>query len=709
MLIHNLVITGSVSLNGTDVTGITGSNDVSSSFSALSGSFVAVSSSFVAVSQSYSLSSASFSTRVTNNESTASILTTASASFAVVSQSYSEASGSLSTRVTTIESKYATTGSNIFTQNQTICGNLTTTGTITAQTINVQQVTSSVVYSSGSNIFGCSLSNTQQMTGSVGITGSLFVQGPVTSNNIACFTTVCSPTHVGGTFSGTTIYGSTAICGAVICGGATTLTGALSGTSATFSTAVYSTGGFGSGILSLSSWGSSVVAPIIEGLAGNAIANYNGGGTTPEMYIVSNAYYNGTSWVRKQANAVAQLQLSGVNNKITLSGAATGTAGSTFSFSDYLTINASTGAATFSSTSGIGVTIQADWDRSATNNSQLYIRGNSNTNKQLRIGYDTTGNVGYIQALTSGTSTDNLLINPSGGNVGIGTTDTQNFRLAVDGPNVTQGDANTTIRIFDTTSATTNTGGGISFGGYFDGTSSVANTLSYIKGGKENSTAGNFAAYLSFGTRVNNGNPTERMRITSGGNVGIGSTSPSYILDICTSGVTQARFRGSSTDAAIIRLENTTSTQTYGIGAAGSSNLGGAPNNSFYVRDETSNGVRLAIDSGGRVGIGTTAYRQRLEVGGAIRGVSDASNNSAIAVVYGRTFYKVLISSNYDAGAAVRAGEWNLLTNNEGTAITNTCQVYVYNGQAASFSISGGNIVVSGLSAGNTQIAVFTN
>jgi hypothetical protein len=140
MLIHNLVITGSVSLNGTDVTGITGSNDVSSSFSALSGSFVAVSSSFVAV-----------------------------------SSSYSSASGSLSSRVTTIESKYATTGSNIFTQNQTICGNLTTTGTITAQTINVQQVTSSIVYSSGSNIFGCSLANTQQLTGSVTITGSLVV------------------------------------------------------------------------------------------------------------------------------------------------------------------------------------------------------------------------------------------------------------------------------------------------------------------------------------------------------------------------------------------------------------------------------------------------------------------------------------------------------------------------------------------------------
>jgi hypothetical protein len=219
---------------------ISGSNVLTSSYSQNSELLDGLDSTSFVFTSSYNPTSASFSTRVTNNESTASVLTTASASFAVVSQSYSAASGSFSGRITTIESKYATTGSNIFTSNQTICANLTTTGTITAQTINVQQVTSSIVYSSGSNIFGCSLSNTQQMTGSVGITGSLFVQGPVTANNVACFTTICSPTHVGGTFSGTTIYGSTAICGGVICGGATTLTGALSGTSATFSSTVLS-------------------------------------------------------------------------------------------------------------------------------------------------------------------------------------------------------------------------------------------------------------------------------------------------------------------------------------------------------------------------------------------------------------------------------------------------------------------------------------
>lgn len=67
---------------------------------------------------------------------------------------------------------YATTGSNGFNGDQSITGSLTTTGTIVAQTLNVQQVTSSVVFSSGSNIFGNELSNTQQFTGSLQVSGS---------------------------------------------------------------------------------------------------------------------------------------------------------------------------------------------------------------------------------------------------------------------------------------------------------------------------------------------------------------------------------------------------------------------------------------------------------------------------------------------------------------------------------------------------------
>jgi len=88
---------------------------------------------------------------------------------------------------------FATTGSNGFNGNQSITGSLTVTGQVVAQTLNVQQVTSSIVYSSGSNIFGNSLANTQQFTGSVGVTGSLTVDGAgtfsssVTANGIGTF------------------------------------------------------------------------------------------------------------------------------------------------------------------------------------------------------------------------------------------------------------------------------------------------------------------------------------------------------------------------------------------------------------------------------------------------------------------------------------------------------------------------------------------
>jgi hypothetical protein len=64
--------------------------------------------------------------------------------------------------------------------NTLISGSLLVTGSITAQTLIVQTVSSSVVYSSGSNIFGNTLSNTQIFTGSVLITGSQNITGSLT-------------------------------------------------------------------------------------------------------------------------------------------------------------------------------------------------------------------------------------------------------------------------------------------------------------------------------------------------------------------------------------------------------------------------------------------------------------------------------------------------------------------------------------------------
>ena len=209
-----LTVTGSLSgtaslasnallLQGTGSTGFATTasiNEVSASQQSISASLLQVSASYIALSGSYNTFSGSASTRITENSSSiqqvsssqqqisssqqqisASLLTLTasytalSASYTALSGSYNVFSGSASTRTTQIENVYATTGSNSFRANQSITGSLVVSSTITAQTLVVQTVTSSIVYSSGSNIFGCDLNSRQTFTGSVIMTGSLTV------------------------------------------------------------------------------------------------------------------------------------------------------------------------------------------------------------------------------------------------------------------------------------------------------------------------------------------------------------------------------------------------------------------------------------------------------------------------------------------------------------------------------------------------------
>jgi hypothetical protein len=230
-------------------------------------------------------------------------------------------------------------------------------------------------------------------------------------------------------------------------------------------------------------------------------------------------------------------------------------------------------------------------------------------------------------------------INAQGGNVGIGTVDTQTFVFAVDGTNVAQGDSSTTIRILDKTSATTGTGGGISFGGYFDGTSSFVNTFSYIKGGKENSTAGNYASYLSFGTRINGGSATERMRITSGGNVGINTTTPGATLEVTYGSTTLAKLGSGITFTSTNTVQAWMGSENWGwTGAAWSRTSSSAAviwgsgnnNGSFEVwtaltsdaatTAPTNSNSRFIVTNGGNIGIGTVSPGYKLEVNGSIKG-----------------------------------------------------------------------------------------
>jgi hypothetical protein len=120
-------------------------------------------------------------------------------------------------------------GSLLLTGSIVASGNLTTTGTITAQTLVVQTITSSIVNITGSNIFGSRLSDTQTFTGSVVMTGSLTVNTTGTelqvNNNGVVLGNALTDNHsitgslritgsvngIGATFSGNTNNGSGAV------------------------------------------------------------------------------------------------------------------------------------------------------------------------------------------------------------------------------------------------------------------------------------------------------------------------------------------------------------------------------------------------------------------------------------------------------------------------------------------------------------------
>jgi hypothetical protein len=159
----------------------------SSSFAGFSGSYVNESSSFTGRITTNSSSFANFSgSYVSESSSFASRITTNSASISTLSASFNSFSGSFMTGSFTGSftgsisgtSSYATqalTASNAATASS--ADNFTVRGTLTAQTIVAQTITSSTEFITGSTKNGSLLSNTHQFTGSVSVTGSLEVNG----------------------------------------------------------------------------------------------------------------------------------------------------------------------------------------------------------------------------------------------------------------------------------------------------------------------------------------------------------------------------------------------------------------------------------------------------------------------------------------------------------------------------------------------------
>jgi len=125
---------------------------------------------------------------------------------------------------------------------------------------------------------------------------------------------------------------------------------------------------------------------------------------------------------------------------------------------------------------------------------------------------------------------------------------------------------------------------------------------------------------------------TERMRIAANGNVGIGTTSPAYNLDI-EANTAQARIH-STAGNSVLRLDSVDDGESKIFFADNSASAIGTieyHHDSNYMSFDTVATERMRIDSSGRVGIGTTSPDSILEVVGAdpILTIRDASTSGA--------------------------------------------------------------------------------
>jgi hypothetical protein len=489
-------------------------------------------------------------------------------------------------------------------QSTSITGSLIVTQGITAQSLNVQYITSSIVYSSGSNKFGDQTSDTQSVTGSLNISGSMFVDG-TTIFDTSTGNTPVYITRLGNTNEALRIY--------------------VDDSAAYFQTFQDETAtSYGSMYFILDNgaptpefgfqYGATTVFKVQN--ASNSYINHGGnfgiGTTSPTTRLEVN---------RNTANTLGTadgvLQISGDLSPIAFVGQSNLNPGlnrwgiklrevSDGDFSIYSYTNSATRLLINSSGNvGIGVTNPARL---------LDINGTTNFRDAFyfsngAVGYTTWGTIdgalalniqaasGYGINLGTNASTGRVVVT-SGGNVGIGTV-SPTAKLYVSGSSdvlIAKGSgstSNTTILAVDGNN-----------GRLFEVSDDLSDSLFSV-----NTIAGLpvMEAFADYTVVMGSYNKSDL--VITGSKVGIGTPNPQRKLDVYDSG-SQIIAQFSSSNATSTRIkfsDANTGAENVNVGAIGTR---------FAVW--TNNTERLSILSGGSVGIGSSSPGHALSVLGTI-------------------------------------------------------------------------------------------
>jgi hypothetical protein len=654
MLQYNPTVSGSLQVTGT----ITATQGITGSFSGSVAGFPTDVSAF----------SASLSTRITATESTSSAYVTTSSSLAsrvalteATASQYVTASGSLSTRVTATEA----TASQFITASGSISTRLTTDGTSIAS---INAKTGSFA-TTGSNYF---IGN-QVITGSVYIANDLIVQGSSSLQNITASAVSIGTNRVilnTATpilqFGGISVYDS----GSTMGRSGSLLWNSIndhwinvnpSGSDEGYNSAMVINGPKNTGSLGNEVGLTLNYIPVSQGEdhITNSVMIQSGSnigiGTTPSPWtsgwtalqvgttalqnvgafsqLSNNIYYDGTNYRFITSNGASRIGLN-TDGEVFIGTVGSGTAGGVATIVTRLSIAGATGAATFASsvaaTQGIfsensaNIILQA-LKTGATNATTALIRqtgagGNGNQDIGLVVDIQGANNADRIANFRyyDGTNYNSRVVINRGGNVGIGTI-SPDARLEIYPGSITSNALQEVLRIdvpgSDIFSSAT---GYINFRGY-DVSNGTQRDIAWI--GSElvsnGSASGWFGGNLIFRT-TSSGNaqtPIERMRITSGGNVGIGTTAPK----LNGNNGTFVTIDGGSSASGWLEL--TTSSTTNGLGGSitfNNNNIAGADKRNAQIV-----GARDGANNSGRIefltwNAGSAAERMRITSGGAI-------------------------------------------------------------------------------------------
>jgi hypothetical protein len=395
-----------------------------------------------------------------------------------------------------------------------------------------------------------------------------------------------------GTIQGQTIIGTSTVSGATVTGNAgsfTTLTGgsagftAITGATVTGTTANFVNGTFSTQVSGTTVRGTTVSGATVTGAIGQ-FTTLTGG--TAGFTTVTGATVTGTT--ANFQSGVFTTQISGAT--------VTGNVGS------FSTITGGTVTLT-SGVFGTGTAAAPSIAFTGDSNTGIYSPGADQvavaTNGTGRLFVDASGRVGI------GPSSPSTVLHISS--------------------------ASPTVRISDTSGTPSNLTGQILFQEM--GTTSAMGRIGYTGGDAILRVKTDGAQPIAFLT-----NDAERLRITSAGLVGIGTSSPTVNLHVVGASGSGGIQIGNSADSQYHYINfggDTSSDNAWQIGRSPTGGVG--PNNGFYIYDLKNGLTRLSIDASGRLGIGTTTFTTdcTLSIGsGALNFVGNSTAPNASTFIY---------------------------------------------------------------------------